>query len=144
MERRRTIRRQYTVTKVLSVDAINRKEAEKARLYYIASLIVLLAQIFFPEDYLEALDRAKSHLREEILMEICRILETRKDIMDDEFYDLYDSIARVAYGWEWPEEFEPVPYSVLERKHLAAIILSGMNSLSTPLDIPKDTPGFDF
>ena len=134
--------RKYTITKVLSVDVIDRKEAENARLYYIASLISLLAKTFFPEDFYDALDRVKSHLQEEIIMELCKILKTRKDILNDEFYELYDSIARVANGTECPEEI--VPVSALTKEELAARILAEMNGLSYPLCIPEDTPGFDF
>lgn len=124
------------------MDVIDRKEAENARLYYIASLISLLAKTFFPEDFDDALDRVKSHLQEELIMELRKILKTRKDILNDEFYELYDSIVRVANGAECPEEF--VPVSALTKEELAARIIAKMNGLSYPLCIPEDTPGFDF
>lgn len=75
-------------------------------------------------------------------MELCRILKTRKDFLNDEFYELYDSIVKVANGTECPEEF--VSVSALTKEELAARILAGMNGLSYPLCIPQDTPGFDF
>lgn len=102
----------------------------------------MLAKTFFTEDYDDALDRVKSHLQEELIIELCKILKTRKEILNDEFYELYDSIVNVANGTECPEEF--VPVSALTKEELAARILAEMNGLSYPLCIPEDTPEFDF
>lgn len=102
----------------------------------------MLAKTFFPEDFYDALDRVKSHLQEEIILELCKILKTKKDILNDEFYELYDSIVKVANGTEYPEEI--VPVSALTKEELAARILAEMNGLSYPLCIPDDTPDFDF
>lgn len=124
------------------MDTVDRKEAESARLYYIAALISLLAKTFFTEDFEDALDKVKSHLQEEIILELCKILKTRKDILNDEFYELYDSLKKVAGDTKCPEEI--VSVSALTKEELAARIIAEMNGLSEPLCIPEDTPGFDF
>lgn len=130
--------RKYTITKVLSVDVIERDKVEDARIQYLATLISFLAEAFFPDKLDDALNNTKSHLQEELILNLCEILKEK----DDRFYEIYNSLKAVADGNECIVGIMPI--SILKKEELAAWIASEMDELFIPLHIPQDTPGFDF
>lgn len=117
---------------------IEREKVEDARIQYLATLISFLAEAFFPNKLDDALNNTKSHLQEEIILNLCKILKEK----DDRFYELYNSLKVVANGNECIVGIKPI--SVLKKEDLAAWIATEMDELFVPLHILQDTPGFNF
>lgn len=130
--------KKYTITKILSVDVIDRKIVEEARIQYLAVLISFLAETFYPDELDAALSKRKSYLQEELIVDLCEILKEK----GSEFWALYDSLKEVAGDNETVVGI--VPKSNLKKEDLAAWIALEMKGLFSPLRIPQDTPGFDF
>lgn len=130
--------KKYTITKILSVDVIDREIVEEARIQYIAVLISFLAETYYPDKLDDALSKRKSHLQEELILELCEILREK----GSRFWALHDSLKKAAGDNETVVGLEPK--SNLKKEDLAAWITLEMNELFMPLRIPQDTPGFDF
>ncbi len=128
----------YTITKVMSVDVIDRKIVDDTRIQYLAVLISFLAEAYYPDELGDALNKRKSHLQEELILDLCEILKNK----GDKFWELYDALKTVAGKNECIVGIEPK--TVLSKEDLAAWISAEMQELFTPLHIPQDTPGFYF
>jgi len=128
----------YTITKVVTVDAVNRKEVEGVRIQCTATLLLFWAKTFFPDELDDAISNTKSCLQEELILDLCKILEER----GTKFYEIYDALKRVAGSNECVVGIEPK--RILKKEDIASLLVSEMNELFVPLHIPQTTPGFDF